>query len=206
MRASAALGHTGRPTAAWVPRCVARRDWKKRPRSAGVAVAKSTTRGWPARTLSPQPQYSSILPLGRSWSGSVVLSSPGSGAVPRVSFGLCSLSAGLRKPAGTLCWASASCGLLRVYSVTSTQRPGDIGLGLAEAVGARAAATEQAAQRGHRVAAAGTRHAHGHAHAAEGGHVDPGLRHRRLDDLGRLLRPGAGGQAGQRRGGDTHGR
>ena len=38
------------------------------------------------------------------------------------------------KPAGTACWASASAGLLRVYSVTSTQRPADTGLGLAEAV------------------------------------------------------------------------
>ena len=41
-----------------------------------------------------------------------------------MSRGACSFSAGLRKPAGTACCASASAGLLRLCSVTSTQRPG----------------------------------------------------------------------------------
>ena len=39
-----------------VPRCVARRDWNTCARSAGVAVARSTTRGCPGRIVSPQPQ------------------------------------------------------------------------------------------------------------------------------------------------------
>ena len=59
---------------------------------------------------------------GFSVSGSTTDSSL-SGARPRVSFGACNLSAGLRKPAGTACWASPSDGLARLNSVTSTQRP-----------------------------------------------------------------------------------
>ena len=65
-RLSTLLGHTGRPTAAWAPRWVARRDSKNLPSSARVAVSRLTILGCPGRTVSEQPQYITSFPLGGS--------------------------------------------------------------------------------------------------------------------------------------------
>ena len=114
MRASAGLGHTGRPAALCAPRCVARRATKKLARSAADALAMSSTLGCPGATVAPQPQYSSSRPFGRSVDCSTTLSSSSTGADRGASRGACSFSPGFRKPGGTACCASASDGLLRV--------------------------------------------------------------------------------------------
>ncbi len=65
-RLSDLLGQIGRPTAAWAPRCVARRDSKNFASSPTVAVSRLTIFGWPGRTVSEQPQYMINLPFGGS--------------------------------------------------------------------------------------------------------------------------------------------
>ena len=113
MRASAAFGHTGRPAALCAPRWVARRETKNVARSAADAVAMSSTLGWPGahrRAAAPvQQQLALGLLVVRLVDGFVV--GVGGGLASR---GACSFSAGLMKPAGTACCASASDGLLRL--------------------------------------------------------------------------------------------
>ena len=112
MRESTSFGHSGRPAALCAPRWVARREVKNLPYSSGRAVAMSSTRGCPARTVSPQPQYRYILPLGRSYSCSTTVSSPGVGGDPFSTFGEISFNVGAScVPAGTACAASARLGL-----------------------------------------------------------------------------------------------
>ena len=123
MRLSVRFGHTGRPGAECVPRCVARRPLKMSAIWPTVPVEKSTTFGCPGRIASPQPQYNLILPLGVSPGSSMGSSPPVSltGFACGSTFS-CSDGASLLA-SGTACTASARLGLRLVRKVTSRKLP-----------------------------------------------------------------------------------